>query len=165
MFPLSHCLTAASASGKNLFFTWQDYLVFSISLALPIGIGIFFFFYKRKQNTIEMFLMGERSINFVAISLSILASIINGIFVIGTPAEMHYYGMTQSYIIVGLLLAVIIVSHLFVPKYQKMTFTSAYEVSHQFIISAIDLFPTVFLCNDKISELAPVDLHGCWAVC
>jgi sodium-coupled monocarboxylate transporter 8/12 len=134
LISLLNCPTDGTTTAKNMLFTWPDYLVFAISLSLPIGIGVFFFFYKRKQNTIEMFLMGERSINFVAVALSILASIINGIFIIGTPAEMHYYGMTQSYIVVGLLVAVVITSHLFVPKYQKMTFTSAYEVSfHQYL--------------------------------
>ena len=121
-------VTTATPVEKSLLFTWPDYVVFSISLGIPIVIGVFFCIRQRKNKSVESFLMGERAINFVAVALSILSSTINGIFIIGTPAEMHYYGMKQSLVVLGILLGVIIASHLFVAKYNKMTFTSAYEV-------------------------------------
>ena len=124
----THDATAAPKEQKQLLFSTPDYVVFAVSLAIPVAIGLFFFFYKRKENTVENFLLGERSINFVAVALSILASLINGVFVIGIPAEMHYYGMELSLVVCGLGLSVIFVSHVYVPKYQKMFFTSAYEV-------------------------------------
>lgn len=113
----------------DLKFSAADYVVFSISLAIPLGIGVFFFFYKRSEHSTEEFLVGDRSMNFVAVALSILASLLNGIFVIGTPAEMHYYGTQMALIVVGMAIAIIVTAHLFIPKYQSMKFTSAYEVS------------------------------------
>jgi Na+/proline symporter len=107
--------TAAPAE-RSLLFTAPDYVVFALSL------------YSLKSNTVENFLLGERSINFVAVALSILAALINGVFVIGIPAEMHYYGTTMTLLIIGLLLSMVITSHIFIVKYQTMTFTSAYEV-------------------------------------
>jgi Na+/proline symporter len=113
-------------------FSTPDYVVFGFSLGIPVAIGLFFFFYKRKQNTVENFLLGERSINFVAVALSILAALINGVFVIGVPAEVHYYGIEMALIVVGLFISIVFASHLYVPKYQKMFFTSAYEVVLRF---------------------------------
>jgi Na+/proline symporter len=89
--------SSTSEPGRERLFRWADYLVFALSLAIPLAIGVFFFFYKRKeQQGPENYLVGDRSINFVAVALSILASLLNGIFVIGTPAEMHYYGVEIS---------------------------------------------------------------------
>lgn len=108
---------------------WEDYLVFGISLSLPLVIGVFFLITScRKPGTAEDFLVGERSINFVAVALSLLGSLLNGIFVLGTPAEVRYYGTKVVYVVIGLLLAAIIVSIIFVPKYHAMKFTSAYQV-------------------------------------
>jgi len=118
-----------AAVPADLLFAWSDYLVFAISLAIPLAIGIFFYFYKRAEHNTEDFLVGNRSMNFVAVALSILASLLNGTFVIGTPAEMHYNGTELALVVLGLGGAVVVVSHLFIPKYQKMQFTSAYEVT------------------------------------
>jgi SSS family transporter len=120
---------AASNSTMELVkkFSTPDYVVFAISLAIPLVIGVFFFFYNLKSNTTANFLMGDRSINFVAVALSILASLLNGIFVIGIPAEIHYYGVRITLVVIGMLLAIIVVSHAYAPKYQEMKFTSAYE--------------------------------------
>lgn len=122
-------MTTSAAAQRELLFGVADYAVFAVSLIIPLGIGVFFFLYKRDQRSTDEFLVGDRSINFVAVALSILASLLNGIFVIGTPAEMHYNGTEMSLIVIGLGLAIVITAHLFIPKYQTMKFTSAYEVS------------------------------------
>lgn len=108
-------------------FHWADYLVFGISLGIPLVIGVFFMFYKRKESTTQDFLTGERSMNFIVVSLSLLASLLNGAFVIGVPAEIHYYGTAYSYMTFGLLFAALFASHIFIPKYHAMTMTSAYQ--------------------------------------
>jgi magnesium-transporting ATPase (P-type) len=143
--------TTAATPGE-LLFSWADYLVFAISLAIPLAIGIFFYFYKRNEHSTEDFLVGNRSMNFVAVALSILASLLNGVFVIGTPAEIHYYGTEISLTVVGLLIAVVISAHTFIPKYQTMKFTSAYEVQiyYQSIQRSIDRV-SVDRCN-RFSE-------------
>ena len=64
----------------------------------------------------------------MAVALSLLASILNGVFVIGIPSEIHYYGIRYIYQFFGILIAVPIVAHVFVAKYQTMLFTSAYQV-------------------------------------
>lgn len=123
---------------QRKYLVWQDFLVFGVSLSLPLMIGVFFLITScRKKSSADDFLVGERSINFVAVALSLLGSLLNGIFVIGTPAEIRYFGARFVYVVIGLLLAVTIVSIIFVPKYQGMKFTSAYEVRFRFS-AAID---------------------------
>jgi SSS family transporter len=149
--------SSTSEPGRERLFRWADYLVFALSLAIPLAIGVFFFFYKRKeQQGTENFLVGDRSINFVAVALSILASLLNGIFVIGTPAEMHYYGVEISYMVIGLLIAIAITAHLFVPTYQSMRFTSAYEYVEKRYNYPTRVVASILFCLSVIIFLAVV---------
>jgi len=135
-----------TSAGPRALFHWADYLVFAISLGIPLVIGVFFMFYKREESTTETFLTGERSMNFVAVALSILASLLNGTFVIGVPAEVHYYGVAVSYMTIGILLALVISAHIFVPKYHAMMLTSAYEVRASGIYTCLDLWAGDTVC-------------------
>lgn len=148
---------STSLVDRNGMFSWQDYLVFAISLALPLAIGVFLYlgqllkgrnvcFKKINCSTsvndfngdsgcksTDQFLLGNRSINFIAMGLSTLASILNGAFIIGFPAEIHYQGIGQTvFIPLGLLLVTPLFTHVIVPKYHDMKFTSAYEVISRF---------------------------------
>ena len=112
----------------ELTFSWHDYVVFAISLTIPLGIGIFYFFYKRKQQSTESILLGDRSLNVFAVGMSIVASLLNGIFIIGFPAEMHYHGVKMTYMLITLILMTVVGAHFFIPHYHQWKFTSAYEV-------------------------------------
>ena len=59
---------------------------------------------------------------------SILASILNAIFIIGVPAEMYYFGVIfimlgTAFPIMGFFTILI-----FVPTFRRMELTSAYQV-------------------------------------
>ena len=66
--------------------------------------------------------------NLVVVALSMLASVFNGVFMIGVPAEMHYYGPRYLYGFLGSFGAMVIVVIFFIPKYHAMALTSAYQV-------------------------------------
>ena len=58
----SHAAVAATvAAVVRKLFSWQDYLVFCISLAIPLAIGVFFFIKGFKTQSAAQFLSGERS--------------------------------------------------------------------------------------------------------
>ena len=113
---------------NELKFSWQDYVVFAVSLTAPLAIGIFFFFYKRRQQSTDSFLLGDRSLNVVAVGMSLIASILNGIFIVGLPAEMHYHGTEMTYMLVASIVVTVLGAHVFIPRYRHLRSTSAYEV-------------------------------------
>jgi len=123
-----HTAEAERSQLTELKFSWQDYLVFAISLAIPLAVGVFFCLYKRKLQSTESFLVGDRSLNVVAVAMSLIASVLNGIFVVGLPAEVHYHGVEMTYMVVAAVVMTVVGAHAFVPHYQRMKFTSAYEV-------------------------------------
>jgi len=129
---LCDCTGVTDADGRSqlheLNFSWQDYLVFAISLAIPLGIGIFFFFYKRKLQSTESFLVGDRSLNAVPVGISLVVSGLNGVFIIGHSAEMHYHGVKMTYNFIALVIFTVVSAHVFIPQYRRMKLTSVYEV-------------------------------------
>ena len=116
------------SSLSELKFSWQDYVVFAASLAVPLAIGVFFCLHKRRQNSVESFLVGDRSLNVVAVAMSLIASVVNAIFVIGLPAEIHYHGTEVTHLVIAAVAVTAVGAHVFIPQYQRMKFTSAYEV-------------------------------------
>ena len=114
-------------------FHWADYLVFSLSLAASLGIGIYFALAGKKKKTTEDFLLGGRDMSVFPVAMSILASALNGVFILGFPAEIHYNGAIFSFVGFSFLISGIVLSQIFVPIYHQMNLTSAYEVSTNII--------------------------------
>ena len=109
-------------------FHWADYLVFSLSLVMSLAIGVYISFRDRHRSNTEEFLMDGRSMNFLAVAFSIAASLLNGVFIIGLPTEIYYYGPVFSLYIIASFFLVLTVSFIFIPTFHRMQITSAYEV-------------------------------------
>jgi len=125
-------------------FSWQDYVLFVSSLAVPLAIGLFFFLRRRRhgqRQSVESFLVGDRSLNVVAVGMSLIASILNAVFVIGLPAEVHYHGTEVTYMVVAALVITVLGAHVFIPHYQRLQCTSAYEVNR-----TIGLYSSLCVC-------------------
>ena len=67
----------------NLEFHWADYVVFACSLALSLGIGFFFAWSGRKQQDTKEYLQGGNNMNPIAVGMSIAASLLNAVFLLG----------------------------------------------------------------------------------
>ena len=76
-----------SSNEEDLEFHWADYVVFAGSLALSLGIGFFFAFKDRKKADTKEYLLGGNGLNPIAVGMSIAASLMNAVFLIGTYAS------------------------------------------------------------------------------
>jgi sodium-coupled monocarboxylate transporter 8/12 len=55
-------------------FAWPDYVLFSFMLFLCILIGLYFGFFKKREASAESeYLVGNRSMHFFPVSLSLIA--------------------------------------------------------------------------------------------
>ncbi|XP_065561213.1 LOW QUALITY PROTEIN: sodium-dependent multivitamin transporter-like [Artemia franciscana] len=111
-------------------FGWQDYLVFGLMLGVSAVIGIYYAI-PRKKNTqtssTDEFLMGGRNMGTFPVAMSLIASFMSAITLLGTPAEIYLYG--TMYWIIGLsyLLVMPAAAYLYLPIFYKLQLTSAYE--------------------------------------
>ncbi|KAK4321574.1 hypothetical protein Pmani_007644 [Petrolisthes manimaculis] len=117
-----------SEKGQLLGFGWEDYVMFCGMLLASLAIGIFYAF-RDKNKANEEFLLGGRSMTCVPVSMSLVASYISAILVLGAPAETYYHSVGWL-VGIGGMLALPIVAFVFMPFFYNLRITSVYQVSH-----------------------------------
>lgn len=127
-------------------FQWQDYLIFALSLGISVFIGVFFFVKAklekrcRKKNStdtksaeanenadVDEYLKGGGNMNPIPVAVSIIASVMNAIFIIGYPAEIHYNGAIFLLNATCLAIVIPLAALIVVPVFHSLPLTSAYE--------------------------------------
>uniref|UniRef100_A0A4W4DX43 Solute carrier family 5 member 12 n=1 Tax=Electrophorus electricus TaxID=8005 RepID=A0A4W4DX43_ELEEL len=104
-----------------------DYIVFACLFVVSSGIGVFFAIKERKNDSSSEFLVGGRQMTCGPVALSLTASFMSAVTVIGAPADVYRFG--ASYIIFGFAytLMVILTAELFLPVFYRSGITSTYE--------------------------------------
>ncbi|KAF4112521.1 sodium-coupled monocarboxylate transporter 1 [Onychostoma macrolepis] len=115
-----------SGGPVSTFSVW-DYVVFAGLILFAAGIGLFQAIRGRKEASSDEFLLGGRQMTAVPVALSLTASFMSGITVIGTPAEAYMYGTPFWLFIFSYTIMSIISAELFVPLFYRLSITSTYE--------------------------------------
>ncbi|XP_028738214.1 sodium-coupled monocarboxylate transporter 2 [Peromyscus leucopus] len=110
---------------KN-FEAW-DYVVFAGLFVISSGIGVFFAIKERKKATSREFLVGGRQMSFGPVALSLTASFMSAVTVLGTPAEVYRFGASFLLFIISYAFVVLCTSELFLPVFYRSGITSTYE--------------------------------------
>nr|XP_033806558.1 sodium-coupled monocarboxylate transporter 1-like [Geotrypetes seraphini] len=108
-------------------FTAWDYVVFAAMLVISAAIGIYYAFAGGGQKTTKDFLMGGRSMSAVPVALSLTASFMSAVTVLGTPAEVYRFGAMYAVFAISYTLVIIISSEVFLPVFYRLGVTSTYE--------------------------------------
>ncbi|KAK6622118.1 hypothetical protein RUM44_001925 [Polyplax serrata] len=112
----------------HIFFDALDYGVFAFMLLLSTAIGVYFaFFTKTKQNNTSEYLMGSKKMGIFPISMSLIASYISGIALIGMPAEIYVYGTQYWALIIPELITSIVMMTVYIPVFYSLQIVSSYE--------------------------------------
>ncbi|XP_075997039.1 sodium-coupled monocarboxylate transporter 1 isoform X2 [Genypterus blacodes] len=108
-------------------FSVWDYVVFVGTILGAAGVGLFQAIRGRKETSSAEFLLGGRQMTAVPVAMSLTASFMSGITVIGTPAESYRFG--TAFWLFGFAYAIMstITAELFVPLFYRLGITSAYE--------------------------------------
>jgi sodium-coupled monocarboxylate transporter 8/12 len=74
-------------------FSTFDYVIFGLMLTISAGIGVFYGFFQRsKKQTSKELLVANGQMGLFPSALSLLASFMSGITILGNPAESYNYG-------------------------------------------------------------------------
>ncbi len=103
---------------------YLDFIVLGVTLILIVLAGVW---QMKKQQNIQSFLLGDKSMRWGTIGLSVMATQASAITFISTPGQAYESGLSfvQNYF--GLPLALIIVSAVFIPIYYRLKVYTAYE--------------------------------------
>ena len=105
-----------------------DYVLFSLLLVVSAGIGLFYAIKDRKRQNTKDFLLAGRNMSAIPVGLSLLASFMSAITLLGTPAEMYNYTTMYWYIGLGYFLTIALATHFYIPVFYRLKITSSYEV-------------------------------------
>lgn len=119
----------AGSGGPVATFSVWDYVVFAGIILAAAGIGLFQAIRGRKETSSAEFLLGGRQMTAVPVAMSLTASFMSGITVIGTPTEAYRFG--SAFWLFGFSYAIMsaVTAEIFVPLFYRLGITSAYEVS------------------------------------
>uniref|UniRef100_A0A8D8Z1A0 Sodium-coupled monocarboxylate transporter 1 n=1 Tax=Cacopsylla melanoneura TaxID=428564 RepID=A0A8D8Z1A0_9HEMI len=130
VFSESLCSTPTDSTlepGLDHHFTIPDYIVLFSMLVISCAIGFFVGMFGEKQTTSDDFLLGSSSMGTLPMALSLAASFITAIELLGNPSEFYNHGSQFFLICISFVLVVPLTSWLYLPVFMKLRLTSAYE--------------------------------------
>ncbi|XP_075065347.1 sodium-coupled monocarboxylate transporter 1-like isoform X1 [Mixophyes fleayi] len=116
-----------AASTHIVFFSPWDYVVFAAVLIISAAIGVYYAFAGRGKMTSEEFLTGRRSMTPLPVALSLTASFMSAVTILGTPADVYRFGAMYGIFAISYALVVIICAETFLPVFYRLNITSTYE--------------------------------------
>ncbi|KOB69820.1 Uncharacterized protein OBRU01_16290 [Operophtera brumata] len=111
---------------QQVFGVW-DYLIMAATMVASVAIGLYFRFSGGKQKTNEEYLMADRNQPVLPVAVSLMASFMSAISLLGISAENYYYGIQFIVINISYGIATPIASRLYLPVFFGLQKTSTYE--------------------------------------
>uniref|UniRef100_A0A1B6CPJ3 Sodium/solute symporter n=1 Tax=Clastoptera arizonana TaxID=38151 RepID=A0A1B6CPJ3_9HEMI len=109
-----------------LTFNWVEYTVFCSMLGFSMLIGIYYGCYKQ-QNTVSEYLLGGKKMSIFPLTMSLVASHVSGITLLGVPAETYVFG-TQYYVVFFSSIAISFLAvYFYIPVLYNLQLNSVYE--------------------------------------
>ncbi|XP_062318599.1 sodium-coupled monocarboxylate transporter 2 [Osmerus eperlanus] len=108
------------------FQSW-DYVVFACLFVVSSGIGVFFAVKERNKASSREFLVGGRQMTCGPVALSLTASFMSAVTVLGAPSDVYRFGASFVLFGVAYTLVVLATAELFVPVFYRSGITSTYE--------------------------------------
>uniref|UniRef100_A0A8C5UDV2 Solute carrier family 5 member 5 n=1 Tax=Malurus cyaneus samueli TaxID=2593467 RepID=A0A8C5UDV2_9PASS len=145
---------------RDLTFSLWDYGVFGLMLLISTGIGLFHGLAKGSQKTSEDFFTGGRQMSAVPVGLSLSASFMSAIQVVGVPAEAFRYGAKFLWMCLAQLLNTVLTAQLFLPVFYRLGLTSTYEYLERRFGRSVRLCGTLQYVFVMISGFVAVIIRG-----
>ncbi|XP_047244172.1 solute carrier family 5 member 6a isoform X2 [Girardinichthys multiradiatus] len=118
----------------HMHFTTVDYVIFALLLVASAGIGLFYAFSGGRQRTTQEFLMADRSMSCLPVSLSLLATFQSAVAILGAPSEVYSFGTQYWFLGCSYFLGLLIPAHVFIPIFYRLRLSSTYEVIYMGVV-------------------------------
>ncbi|XP_048651376.1 sodium/iodide cotransporter isoform X2 [Marmota marmota marmota] len=119
-------MEVTEAAARATFGAW-DYGVFALMLLVSTGIGLWVGLARGGQRSAEDFFTGGRSLTALPVGLSLAASFMSAVQVLGVPAEAYRYGLKFLWMCLGQMLNSLLTALLFMPVFYRLGLTSTYQ--------------------------------------
>jgi len=120
-----------------------DVVIFCLTILISLGIGVFYAFRGQRQRTTNEFLMANRRMGFVPVSMSLLVTIMSAITILGVPSMIYQYGTGYCGFTLSYFIFIPVLAHFIMPVLYDLRLTSAYEFLEMRFSSTIKLCGTI----------------------
>uniref|UniRef100_A0A673JWC0 Solute carrier family 5 member 6a n=1 Tax=Sinocyclocheilus rhinocerous TaxID=307959 RepID=A0A673JWC0_9TELE len=149
-------------------FSTVDYVIFVLLLVASAGIGLYYAFSGGCQRTTQEFLLADRSMRCLPVSLSLLATFQSAVAILGAPAEIYTHGTQYWFLGCSYFLGLLIPAHIFIPVFYRLHLSSTYQVSLQKFTIFVLYIITHLFSSLRISGLDlnpdPLERHTFWTL-
>ncbi|XP_045847431.1 sodium/iodide cotransporter [Meles meles] len=135
-------MAVVEAGARATFGAW-DYAVFALMLLVSTGIGLGVGLARGGQRSAEDFFTGGRRLAALPVGLSLAASFMSAVQVLGVPAEAYRYGFKFLWMCLGQLLNSLLTAFLFMPVFYRLGLTSTYQYLEQRFSRSVRLCGTL----------------------
>lgn len=104
-----------------------DWVIMAATILVSIVIGIYFRFSGGRQKTNEEYLLADRNMSILPVAVSLMASFMSAITLLGVSSENYFFGMQFVVINFAYGLATPIATQLYLPVFFGLQKTSTYE--------------------------------------
>ena len=114
-------------TGKKATFGTVDYILFALMFVFSAAIGFYHAYRDRNKKNVDEFQLGGRKMHPIPVSLSLSATFLSALTVLGTPAEVYTNNTMYIWIIVAMFLATGGAAHIFIPVFYNLNITSCFQ--------------------------------------
>ncbi|XP_039765023.1 sodium-coupled monocarboxylate transporter 1-like [Pararge aegeria] len=107
-----------------------DYVAFGVLCASSCAGGVWYSAMGSRNKAIvdiKDYLLGGKAMSTFPVAMSLIASYVSGVTILGTPAEIYNYGTQYWLVIVGVTLSCVIVATVYLPVFCTLRLSSSYE--------------------------------------
>lgn len=114
-------------TGEKRTFGAVDYVLFVLMFCASAAIGFYHAYKDRNKKSVKDFHLGGRKMHPIPVALSLSATFLSALTILGTPAEIYTNGTMYFWILLGMLIATAGAAHVFVPVFYHLDTTSCFQ--------------------------------------
>ncbi|KAL3308900.1 hypothetical protein Ciccas_012561, partial [Cichlidogyrus casuarinus] len=104
-----------------------DYVLFAAVLLISLGIGVFFAILARKVKNVEVLLNAAQSADLFPVSMSLTASFLSSVTLLGTPPMIYEIGTMYAWVLPAIPLSILALNQIYIPVFYNCGVSSPYE--------------------------------------
>ncbi|XP_046673779.1 sodium-coupled monocarboxylate transporter 1-like isoform X2 [Homalodisca vitripennis] len=107
-------------------FDWIENSVVVAMLLLSFFIGVYYTFCD-KQDTFAAYMLGGRTMGIFPVAMSLVASCVSGLSILGIPTEIYLYGTQYAAANFTVIMLALVIGIFYLPVYYKLQLNSHFE--------------------------------------
>lgn len=136
-----------------------DYVLFSLTLAFSAIIGVFYGLQDRNKKGANNFLCASGKMPIFPVSMSLLASFMSAVSLLGVPTEIYNVNTTFLWMVISFFVAIFCAAHIYIPIFYRLRITSIYEYLELRFSKGLRLWGSIIYCVLMLMNMAIV-LYG-----